>query len=36
MFVKLLRDTPNCPMCDAFVDPVKLQKVAQPDPKAFV
>ena len=35
-FVKLLQHDPRCPLCENAVDPFKLNKVADPDPKAFV
>ena len=33
-FLKLTRESPSCPMCDSKVDPGKLTKVNNPDPKA--
>eukprot|EP00672_Neobodo_designis_P023740 CAMPEP_0174834780 /NCGR_PEP_ID=MMETSP1114-20130205/5042_1 /TAXON_ID=312471 /ORGANISM="Neobodo designis, Strain CCAP 1951/1" /LENGTH=1382 /DNA_ID=CAMNT_0016068709 /DNA_START=126 /DNA_END=4274 /DNA_ORIENTATION=- len=35
-FVKLLQHDPRCPLCENAVDPFKLNKVVDPDPKAFV
>jgi WD repeat-containing protein 19 len=35
-FIKLLRDDPRCPLCEAPVNPMTLDKIPNPDVKAYV
>lgn len=34
-FLKLLKDEPKCPLCEAAVNPMTLIKIANPDVKSF-